>query len=264
MPDCFKIGWELEKEGVSVFCRKSPAGAFLCGLSSEGLCRLERELMEVMRKEIYRYLGIRGDADARTRDLVESVTRELQGVLTLREFHQTFPLTLFGDPENTVDFTAFRTKSRSLTRNLRGCGEVILLAATIGPGPDRLMRRYEHLEISRAAVMQAASAALIEAWCRQIDQTLREEAGKRGLYLRPRFSPGYGDFSLECQVPLLRALSAERRVGITLTESCLMLPSKSVSAVIGVSREDMRCVMEGCEICGKTDCLYRRDRETGS
>jgi hypothetical protein len=216
--------------------------------------------MNVSRREIYRYLGIRGEPDGRIKELVEKCAEELQGVLTLREFHQAFPLKLLGDPEHTVDFTAFQTRSRSLTRNLRGCGEVLLLAASIGPGPDRLIRRSEILDMSQAVVFQACAAAFIEAWVSEICDGLREEAGKRGLYLRPRFSPGYGDFQLSCQLPLLRTLSAEKRVGITLTDSLLMLPTKSVSAVIGLSREDSHCVLEGCEICGKTDCLYRRDR----
>ena len=81
---------------------------------------------------------------------------------------------------------------------------------------------------------------------------------KKGLYLRPRFSPGYGDFSLSCQRAVLDALDAGKHLGIKLTDSFLMMPSKSVTAVIGVSQKPHRCDVKGCEACGKTDCLYRR------
>lgn len=85
--------------------------------------------------------------------------------------------------------------------------------------------------------------------------TIRE-IGPR--YLRPRFSPGYGDFPLDCQQRLLDSLEAGKRIGIKLTDSLLMMPSKSVTAVMGVSKKPYRCDVKGCESCGKRDCLYRR------
>lgn len=217
--------------------------------------------MEVNRREIFRYLGIQGrEPDAVTRDLVEDVLRELDGAVTLREFHQSYPLTVPGDAAHTIDFTCFVTHSRNLEKNLRGCSEVMIFAATIGAGVDRLLRRYSALSQSRAVVMQAAGAAYIEAWCNDINDRLKEEARQRGLYLRPRFSPGYGDFPLEDQRKIFEALQVEKRVGITLTQSLLMIPTKSVTAVIGAGADNLSCVREGCETCRKGNCLYRRNR----
>ena len=88
--------------------------------------------------------------------------------------------------------------------------------------------------------------------------TGKKKRSGREKYLRPRFSPGYGDFSLDCQKDIIRALEAEKTVGVTLTDSLLMTPSKSVTAVIGAGRNEFRCELKGCEVCGKTDCLYRR------
>ena len=112
--------------------------------------------------------------------------------------------------------------------------------------------------MSRAVVMQAAAAAMIEEYCDQVCSALKEEYEARGEYLRPRFSPGYGDFPLECQPALLGALEAGKRIGIKLTDSLLMMPSKSVTAVMGISKKPHRCDVRGCEACGKTDCAYRR------
>ena len=106
--------------------------------------------------------------------------------------------------------------------------------------------------------MQAASAAAIEAYCNEENERLREAARKEGYYLRPRFSPGYGDFDLSFQRQMFEALKAQKTVGITLTESLMMLPSKSVTAVIGMGREETHCVPEGCEACGRKDCEFRR------
>ncbi len=216
--------------------------------------------LKVSRREIFRYLGIRdGKPDPQTSSLVDSVVGELEKVIRPREFHQAYPLNVTGDERHTVDLGCFQTHSRSLEKNLRGCSEVIVFAATIGSGVDMLLRRYGLTEPSRGVVMQAASAAFIESWCDQINDRLKA-ALKEGLYLRPRFSPGYGDFPLEDQRDIFRALQVEKRVGIVLTESLLMLPSKSVTAVIGAGKEDLSCVREGCEVCRKADCLYRRNR----
>ena len=114
--------------------------------------------------------------------------------------------------------------------------------------------------MSRAVVMQAAAAAMLEDYCDRINEEIRENYEKQGYYLRPRFSPGYGDFPLDCQPALLAGLDAGKRIGITLTDSLLMAPSKSVTAVMGVASVRSDCIIEGCESCGRADCRYRRDR----
>ena len=212
---------------------------------------------EVNRREVYRYLGLgRHEPDERTALLVEESLVELENAAAPRFFSRSYPLSVL--PDGKLDLTCFRVESRDLSRNLKDCQEVILLAATLGTCPDLMVRRYSRLEMSRAVVVQAAAAAMIEAWCDRKNGELKEEALRQGKYLRPRFSPGYGDFSLDCQKDIIRALEAEKTVGVTLTDSLLMTPSKSVTAVIGAGRNEFRCELKGCEVCGKTDCLYRR------
>ena len=93
-----------------------------------------------------------------------------------------------------------------------------------------------------------------------MNEEIRREAAERGLFLRPRFSPGYGDFSLEHQREFFRILEVQKKIGVTLTESLLMMPSKSVTAVIGLSEENTHCMLQGCEACGKRDCSFRRNQ----
>jgi len=181
---------------------------------------------------------------------------ELLAAASLKCIYRAFPLTLL--PENEIDFTVFRTKSRNLSKNLADCEEVLLFAATLGTGVDVLLHKYTRLQMSRAVIMQAAAAAVIEEYCDQENRRLKQEYEARGFYLRPRFSPGYGDFSLECQKDITTVLETPKRIGIMLTESLLMTPSKSVTAVMGVSKKPYRCEIKGCESCGKKDCAYRR------
>lgn len=219
--------------------------------------------MEVNRREIYRYLGYgKTEPDERTKELTEDCIEELFRVISPRSAVRRFPLRFLS--EQQMDFTCFQVESADLARNLNGCREVLLFAASLGTGPDFLMQRYSRLDMSRAVILQAAAAAMIEAYCDEQNETLRVEAGKEGNRLRPRFSPGYGDFSLSHQKEICRILSAEKTVGITLTDSLLMLPSKSVTAVIGVGasdepwKETEACGNTGCKACTKADCLYRK------
>ena len=237
--------------------------------------------MEINRREIYRYLGIKPnmEPDAATEKLAEECIRELMEKCRPRAYARWFPLRVCeaSGADETVDtgaagagkaqdasdsprldFSCFQVRSRSLAKNLQGCSEVILFAATIGEGADLLARKYGRINVAKAVVMQAAAAAMIEAFCDEENEKLRTEAAEKDLYLRPRFSPGYGDFSLNHQRDFARVLEMQKTVGITLTESLLMLPSKSVTAVIGVSKQDARCVLSGCESCRNAGCAFRR------
>lgn len=216
------------------------------------------------RREIFRYLGYRGKCpERREEELVESCIEELSGFLSPRFYGREYPFSVRQD--GSLDFTCFQARSESLRKNLEGCRQVFLFGATLGAGVDLLLRRYSAIEMSRAVVMQAAAAAMIEAYCNLENRRLAEEYGRRGLYLRPRFSPGYGDFSLEYQRSFASALELEKRAGITLTDSLLMVPSKSVTAVIGIGSE--ACSQAGtaggrsCEACQKEDCMYRERKE---
>lgn len=213
-------------------------------------------MSEVDIKEVLRYMGCRGIRDSRVELLAVECLAELWEVCEPRHLTGNFPLKL--EPEDRIDGGCFQAQSRNLSKNLKDCGEIVVFAATLGTGADYLIHKYGRLELSRAVAMQAASTAMIEAYCDQVCRSLRQELENKGLYLRPRFSPGYGDFPLACQPDLLNALEAGKRIGIKLTDSLLMLPSKSVTAVMGISGKPYRCDVRGCEVCGKTDCAYRR------
>ena len=99
---------------------------------------------------------------------------------------------------------------------------------------------------------------MIETYCDEVNDAIRQKAESAGLYCRPRFSPGYGDFDISHQRDLSRLLDTPRKIGLTVTESCLLAPIKSVTAVIGLSRTPQPCHRRGCEECGKTNCAFRR------
>lgn len=207
-------------------------------------------------REILRYLGHRGQAVGdNVERLIAECKQELEYTATPRSIWRAYPLKV---REQEIDMVCFRTRSRNLVRNLRDCEEVLLFGATLGSQVDVLLQRYGKLQMSKAVVMQAAAVAMLETYCDEVNETLKNDYMKNGRYLRPRFSPGYGDFPLQCQPEIAAALELNKRIGVTLTDSLLMAPSKSVTAVIGISPVPRDCSIQGCETCGKRDCAYRR------
>ena len=95
-------------------------------------------------------------------------------------------------------------------------------------------------------------SAAIEAFCDKLNSSF-----ENAEYLRPRFSPGYGDLPLECQRNIVEFLQTKKNIGMSLTDSLMMVPVKSVTAIIGIGKEKNKCTGPGCMICKKTDCPYR-------
>lgn len=208
------------------------------------------------RNEILRYLGFRGKpADERTLQTMESCLAELEQAVTPRSIHRGFPVTFSG---GAVTVGSLRIESADLAKHISGCGEAVLFAATLGARADFLLERAAKTDMSRAVVMQACAAALTESVCDEFQREIAREAAKRGLYLRPRYSPGYGDFSIRYQRDLLNILEC-RKIGLSMTEDCMLVPTKSVTAVIGLMKEKASCQIAKCMECRSLDCPFRKE-----
>lgn len=129
----------------------------------------------------------------------------------------------------------FEQHSEDLKKNLTGCKAVIFFAATIGAGIDMLIRRYERTSPAKGLIFQGMGAERVEALCDKFNADVEMAANDSGLKTRPRYSPGYGDLTIEVQPQLLGLVDAQKRLGITLNDSYLMSPSKSVTAIIGIA-----------------------------
>jgi hypothetical protein len=210
------------------------------------------------RREILRYAACPAPADFA---VLEECLDELLPLLQGRVCYAVFPLRRDGE---TLDLGFARTESRALAERLDGCTELLLFAATVGIGPDRLIAKYGRLSPSRALLCQAIGAERVEALCEAFCAERAAEYEGRGLALRPRFSPGYGDLPLALQTEIFRALDCERQIGLTLNRSLLMSPSKSVTALAGIgprTEEGSLCAAKGCAACEKTDCPYRAEQK---
>ena len=211
-------------------------------------------LPPVNRREVLRYAGAKEETPELAA-LLDETYALAQPLLTGTVCWSFFPVT----EKNTVLNLGFtETKSQALCRNLAGCHQIAVFAATLGLGLDRLIARYGFQSPATMLMLQALGAERIEALCDTFCEWLRQDAAKNALHPVPRFSPGYGDLPLDMQRDIFRVLDCPRKIGLTLNESLLMSPSKSVTAIVGLSRCSGPAPKNRCSQCGKTDCMYRR------
>ncbi len=131
--------------------------------------------------------------------------------------------------EDTVDFGFCKVISKNLAKNLSGVSSAFVMAATLGIDLDRL--------ITRLSVTSKAYGFLSDAVASAMAESLMDCANKllsKDYKLRPRFSAGYGDFSLCCQADLLSFVNADKLLGIKLGDNLMMTPRKSITAVCGI------------------------------
>lgn len=214
--------------------------------------------MEVGINEILRYLRMReGEADGKLRARILEAATELADRIRPKAVSRRYACQV---SEKEVAFEDCRIVSRNLARHLRGCRELYLFAATLGPEPDRLVMRYQVSDRAKMIILQAAATAMMERFCGEEQAKLAAVCREEGLYVKPRFSPGYGDCPLAYQKEFFRYLDITKNIGVSLTEGNMMTPAKSVTAWIGIT-EKSECYVGKCGRCPHRDCEFREETE---
>ena len=162
-----------------------------------------------------------------TSEEIEKCKQELLKVIEYKYAYVKVPIDLSIENYVNLDFVGFNSKN--LYKNLSGCKEAYVFSVTVGIGVDRLLSRLNLLSQSRHFITDALSSAAVESFCDYVNEMLA-----KNKITKPRFSPGYGDLPLEIQPDILKVLSADKTLGITLNESLFMTPVKSITAIMGV------------------------------
>lgn len=157
--------------------------------------------------------------------------------------------------DNTVSFEYLEIESKNLSSLLKGCDKAILVCATAGIEVDRFIKQVEITSKASALIYNSIAIAAIEKYMGILNIHFKDLYS--GYELRPRFSPGYGDVALSTQKDLLRVLDANRKIGISLSESLLMSPSKSITAIVGLGKDGCVHIEKDCDLCNKKDCEFR-------
>ena len=211
--------------------------------------------------EAYRYLGCRGEPDETARRELDRAAALVLECAKPRVIEKRCDVT-HGEPP-VLSGTSFSLTGRAAAALLRDCDACCIFCATLGSGVDALIRGWELRDMAFAATLDACASSAVESLCDNIEADLRAECTEKGLFLTDRFSPGYEDLPLAIQKAFCADLDTARRIGVTVTESGLLLPRKSVTALIGISARPQKRREVGCEVCAayKT-CKFRENGVT--
>lgn len=193
------------------------------------------------RAEALRYLGYAGqelddDLRARFERLADACERTLRPACIHATFDVDEARSRWEGDDARVAFAGspLVLEGRSIAAHLRGARKTALMACTLGAASERELRKHAALGPVDALLYGAAASALVEAAANATEAAIVEEAAAEGLHANFRFSPGYGDLPLTVQPAFLAALDATRRIGLSATEGNLLVPTKSITAVVGL------------------------------
>lgn len=204
-------------------------------------------LEPLSRAEAARYMGVKDAPDEAVSSLLdryEPIVREkLRPAYVYREAEVTFC-------DEGVRISGVNTvlTGKDIKAHLAGCDRAVLLAATVSAEADKLIRQTAVTDMAAALAVDCLCSTAVEQVCERAEEEIFSEIN--APFRTWRFSPGYGDLPISTQREFLLALNAQRRIGLTVTDSCLLIPTKSVTAIIGISEAPPVSQRErGCASC---------------
>lgn len=205
-------------------------------------------------KEVLRYIGYNQEnVDDETLCNIEQAYRELEKAINYKVTYKVFNVTKT-DEGITLKDTTLTMASKSLNRLLKDCERCIVICVTLGQGTDMLLRKIQVEDMSKAIIYDACANSMLETFADEYEDKLKKDYE----YFTERFGVGYGDLPLEINLPLSQILNLNRTVGVSISSSHLMVPSKSILAIIGIADRPQKMFVKGCKHCDLKECQYRK------
>lgn len=216
--------------------------------------------------EVLRYLGYRGqELDETTKTLVNESMEEMRMLINERYDYKFFNICR-NQNKLSLENSKFILGGEDIEKHLSKSEDCILLAVTLGHQVDRKIRYYEKVSMTKALILDACASVAIEEICDRICSEIEKKLLQKNKALTSRYSPGYGDLPLDMQNEFLRIMGAEKSIGLTSTFNSILIPRKSVTAIIGVINRQEKKQNKGCLNCNKySTCSFRKgDGKNGS
>lgn len=209
------------------------------------------------KREALRYMGYGSSVpDERTLLMLEECEKALLAVIEPCCIYHVFDVVPV-DNGISVCGTSMVLKGRSVSEHLSGCTKAVLMAATLSVHAEKVIRRYEATDMTRAVMADSLASAAVEQVCDKAEEEVKQSFSS--FYRTWRFSPGYGDLPLDIQGSFLDILQAQKRIGLNATETNMLIPRKSVTAIIGLSENEIPKGRRGCADCNmKEVCQFRK------
>lgn len=153
--------------------------------------------------------------------------------------------------------TSLVLKGNAIRKHLEGCRKAVLMSVTVSADIDRLIRKAQIKDMAEAMVIDSLSSVAVEQVCDKVEELIRNKYPE--YYQTFRFGVGYYDLPIDLQKDFLKVCDATRRIGLSVSPSNILMPTKSVTAVIGLSENEVAGVVRGCATCNRNNnCQFRK------
>lgn len=214
-------------------------------------------ITQAMIHEALRYIGIhKGCKDEEIEQRVYETFKWLEEHAKIRSINSKLEISVKQD-EVYIKNTSLSIESKDLSKLLKNSSHIYIMAVTLGKEIDMQIALMQKKDMLDAVILDACASVYIDKACDDIESKIMEKLNA-GEFLTMRFSPGYGDVPLEISEDILQILQAPKRIGLTLTKTHMLFPTKSITAFIGISsqKENRQKTCGACNLV-KT-CAYRK------
>ncbi len=215
--------------------------------------------LDIETEEVYRYLGYKGNTpEDTTLKVIDEVTAILREKSTPKVEYKIFDITKTDDGY-LLDGTTLTLVGKNISQMLSESKRCILMAVTLGQEVENISRLMQVKDLSKCVIFDACASSMVEDLCNQLEATIKIDIDKEGKFFTDRFSPGYGDLPITIQSTICNILNTSKTMGLNVTSSGIMIPRKSITAIIGIADTPQAMRIKGCAYCSLVrECEYRK------
>lgn len=212
------------------------------------------------KNEVLRYLGYKGqDIDDDLNSLIDDSINEVLAKVKPKRVFQTYNIRR-ENKDIYIIGTNLKLTGEDIYKCLEDCDKVVLMAVTLGNEIERIIRFNQRTNMTKTVILDSIATAYVEEICDKIEEEIFNEYKKLGKGLSFRYSPGYGDLGLDIQKGFIDTLNATRLIGLTVSSSNLLIPRKSVTAILGIKNNSDKKVKRTCANCLNYEtCKFRKE-----
>lgn len=208
-------------------------------------------------QEVLRYINVPYmKAEDELKEQITAMYHKLESNIRPKHTYKLMNVEVQDDKVQFLD-TTFSIKSKDLSELLRHSGRCFILAVTLGIEADHMIHTMQKMNMSDAMVLDACGSVFVEKVCDDIESIIMKTLNK-DEFLTMRYSPGYGDVPIEVQSDITEILQTAKAIGLTVSKSYMLLPTKSITAFIGISNQKENR-QKSCSKCNlRESCIYRK------
>ena len=215
------------------------------------------EKLRINREDALRYMGFRAAPDNQTNELIDKCEERLLNTASPKYVWRVFDIER-SEGELKLSGCGFSLNGESIRGHLKGCSKAAVIASTLGSDTDRILKWAALEDGLTGLICDALASAYAEQVSEQAHAEILETVdGFGGTWV---FAAGYGDFPLETNRFLIECIDAVRKIGVSCTGSCMLVPQKTIVGIMGLSETPIDNARRGCSNCNMKDrCQFRKN-----